>query len=205
MSSKVFHVRLSGARMLRPSDLLERAPHLRLHVPDQSAQEPRASGPRRRPHSRPESDGLPGQSCLLKGSALGIGPAAAAQDGRGGCARRTSIIGNVLNHRDPKTIAGYAYLSDTTASRCANQPWRPSAHLCAAGTARPCGTEAGTERRAPCRFVLYRPARQPTRPPPALLQEGGPLRSRWTAPVMEVASRLGVSDVALASYVAART
>ena len=118
-----------------------------------------------------------------------------AQDGRS-----LHLIGDVLNHRDPKTTAGYAYfqtqqrrdaLTDHGNRVLALTP----AHL--RKPTAPTGISAST---------LLPPAEST----PIVATESSVARFRhyfrrddlyrlvWTSPVSEVAARLGVSDVALA-------
>ena len=118
-----------------------------------------------------------------------------AQDGRS-----LHLIGDVLNHRDPKTTAGYAYFQtqqrrDALTSHGNRVLALTPAHL--RKPAAPTGIAAST--------LL-----PPTESAPIAATENSVLRYRhyfrrddlyrlvWTSPVSEIAARLGVSDVALA-------
>jgi integrase len=118
-----------------------------------------------------------------------------AQDGRS-----LHLIGDVLNHRDPKTTAGYAYFQTQQrreALTCHGDKVLAlgAPHLRAAE--KPEGVSAES-------LLAPEPVDSASAP------EKPPIRHRhyfrrdalyelvWTAPVMEIAKRLGVSDVALA-------
>jgi integrase len=110
------------------------------------------------------------------------------------------LIGDVLNHRDPKTTAGYAYFQ--TQQRCDALTSHADKVLTLAAP----HLRSGTERQAQ-RVEDYLPARdlqaltaaapQPLRRAHYLAREDL-YKLVWTSPVSEVAVRFGISDVGLA-------
>lgn len=116
-----------------------------------------------------------------------------AQDGKS-----LHLIGDVLNHRDPKTTAGYAYFqTQQRREALTNHGDRVL-------------TFAPTELRVPAEPKQVRPAGLLAQSCEVDAHTNQPARRRryfkrealyelvWTAPVTEVASRLGVSGVAFA-------
>jgi hypothetical protein len=118
-----------------------------------------------------------------------------AQDGRS-----LHLIGDVLNHRDPKTTAGYAYFQTQQ---------RREALTCHGDKVLTLGAphlRASSEQAVVSARSLLPVQNEEIVAP----EQSGPTFQRhyfkrealydlvWTAPVMEVARRLGVSDVALA-------
>lgn len=110
------------------------------------------------------------------------------------------LIGDVLNHRDPKTTAGYAYFQTQQrrdALTChANKVLSyagPSVRAASAPKAQ------SAERLLPVEAVCDNSARDPhcVRYRHYFRREAL-YELVWTAPVIEVAKRIGVSDVALA-------
>jgi integrase len=118
-----------------------------------------------------------------------------AQDGRS-----LHLIGDVLNHRDPKTTAGYAYFQTQQ---------RREALTCHGDKVLALGAPHLRDARAPD-GVRAESLLAPESAAAGLGPAPSPARNRhyfrrealyhlvWTAPVAEVAERLGVSDVALA-------
>lgn len=122
-----------------------------------------------------------------------------AQDGKS-----LHLIGDVLNHRDPKTTAGYAYFqTQQRREALTNHGDRVL-------------TFAPAELRVPAEPKLVQPAGLLAQSCEVDPHNNQPTRQRyyfkrealyelvWTAPVTEVASRLGVSDVAFANAVPTR-
>jgi integrase len=109
------------------------------------------------------------------------------------------LIGEVLNHRDQSTTAGYAYFQTQQRRDALTMHGDKVLSFAAAGAALPTAPQ-------PVQVENLLPAR----PEAVVLPETTELRRRhyfkrealyelvWTAPVSEVAARLGVSDVALA-------
>lgn len=109
------------------------------------------------------------------------------------------LIGSVLNHKDPKTTAGYAYFQTKQRRQALDGH---AEKVLALGPALPALSEP-----QPIGAEALLPAMDPE---PAFALIGAPARQRhyfkrdalyelvWTAPVYEVAARLGVSDVAVA-------
>jgi hypothetical protein len=116
-----------------------------------------------------------------------------AQDGKS-----LHLIGDVLNHRDPKTTAGYAYFQTQQRREALTNHGDRAL------------TFAPTESRIPAEPKQVRPAGLLAQSCEVDPRNNQPARQRhyfkrealyelaWTAPVTEVASRLGVSDVAFA-------
>ncbi len=110
------------------------------------------------------------------------------------------LIGDVLNHRDPKTTAGYAYFQtqhrrEALTGHGAKVLSLGAPHLRAADAQTVISPEtllpiAGTSE-------IVSPTAQPTRQR-HYFQREALYELVWTAPVVEIARRLGVSDVALA-------
>jgi integrase len=101
------------------------------------------------------------------------------------------LIGDVLNHRDPKTTLGYAYFQTQQRREALNGHGSKVLSLAAARfrvTAQPRALSAES---------VLRPDGPPSRHRHYFKRES--LHELvWTAPVLEVAKRLGVSDVGLA-------
>jgi hypothetical protein len=118
-----------------------------------------------------------------------------AQDGRS-----LHLIGDVLNHRDPKTTAGYAYFQTQQrreALTCHGDKVLAlgAPHLRAAE--KPEGISAeGLLSPEPADSISAH--EQPSVRHRHYFRRDALYELVWTAPVMEVAKRLGVSDVALA-------
>lgn len=109
------------------------------------------------------------------------------------------LIGDVLNHRDPKTTAGYAYFQ--TQQRRAALTGHGDKVLSLGAPhlqgARPKEVSAESLLPGALAAEVVLPAAQPTRERHYFKREAL-YDLVWTAPVMEVARRLGVSDVGLA-------
>ena len=118
-----------------------------------------------------------------------------AQDGRS-----LHLIGDVLNHRDPKTTAGYAYFQTQQrreALTCHGDKVLAlgAPHLRAAE--KPEGVSA-VSLLGPEPADSTSAAEQPSIRHRHYFRRDALYELVWTAPVMEIAKRLGVSDVALA-------
>jgi len=118
-----------------------------------------------------------------------------AQDGRS-----LHLIGDVLNHRDPKTTAGYAYFQ--TQQRREALTSHGNKVLCLGAPHLRTTSEqevVSAESLLPSQIEMRTPLPQirPSRERHYFKREAL-YTLVWTAPVSEVAERLGVSDVALA-------